>query len=83
MASMKITVPDQMKSWVEAQTEDGRYASSSDYVRTLIRNDQIANMQRLVDEARASGISDMTTDQIFADVRERALAHIAARGLDS
>lgn len=80
---MKITVPDQMKAWVEAQTEDGRYASSSAYVRALIRNDQIANMQRLVDEARASGISDRSTDQIFADVRERALAHSAARDLDS
>lgn len=83
MASMKITLPDQMKAWVEAQTDDGRHASSSAYIRALIRKDQIANMQRLVDEARAGGISDRTTDQIFAEVRERALAHIAARDLES
>lgn len=83
MAAMKIILPDQMKGWVEAQTDDSRHASSSGYIRALIRKDQIANMQRLIDEARASGISDRTPDQIFADVRERALAQIAARDLDS
>ncbi len=80
MATMNISLPDQMKAWVEAQTEGGRYSNSSDYVRDLIRREQIkaekiANMQRLVDEARAGGISDMT----MADIRAEALSRIAAR----
>ena len=29
-----------MKEWVEAQTRTGDYASSSDYVRDLIRKDR-------------------------------------------
>ena len=70
MATMNISLPDPMKTWVESRTEDGRYANSSDYVRDLIRRDQInqekiANMQRLIDEGRASGISDRTPRQIF------------------
>ena len=70
MATMNISLPDPMKAWVESRTEDGRYANSSDYVRDLIRRDQInqekiANMQRLIDEGRASGISDRTPRQIF------------------
>ncbi len=74
MATMNISLPDQMKAWVEAQTEDGRYANSSDVVRDLIRREQIkaekiAHWQRLVDEARASGISDKTVDQIFEEAR--------------
>jgi antitoxin ParD1/3/4 len=74
MATMNISLPDQMKAWVEAQTEGGRYANSSDYVRDLIRREQvraekIAHMQRLVDEARAGGVSDKTPRQIFEDVR--------------
>ena len=74
MATMNISLPDQMKAWVEEQTKDGRYANSSDVVRDLIRREQIraekiANMQRLVDEGRASGISDRTPRQIFEDVK--------------
>jgi len=80
MATMNISLPDQMKAWVEAQSADGRYANSSDYVRDLIRKEQvkaekIAHWQRLVDEARAGGISDMTMD----DIRSKALEHIASR----
>ena len=40
MATMNISVPDPMKSWVQVQIEEGKYISSSDYVRDLIRKDQ-------------------------------------------
>jgi antitoxin ParD1/3/4 len=30
MATMNISLPDQMKAWVEAQSADGRYANSCD-----------------------------------------------------
>lgn len=74
MATMNISLPDPMKSWVESQTDGVRYANSSDYIRDLIRRDQersakIAHWQRLIDEARASGISDKTVDQIFEEAR--------------
>ena len=41
MATMNISLPDQMKAWVEEQTKDGRYANSSDVVRDLIRREQV------------------------------------------
>ena len=74
MATMNISLPDPMKQWAEAQAETGRYSNVSDYMRDLIRHDQeradkIAALQRLVDEARASGISAET----MADIRARAL----------
>jgi antitoxin ParD1/3/4 len=80
MATMNISLPDQMKAWVEAQSKDGSYANASDYVRDLIRRDQvkaekIANMQRLIDEGRASGISDRS----MSDIKAEALARIAKR----
>lgn len=75
MATMNISLPDPMKQWVEAQADTGRYSNASDYVRDLIRRDQeradkVAAMQRLVDEARASGLSDET----MADIRWRAIS---------
>ena len=77
MATMNVSLPEEMKRWVEEQTENGRYGNSSDVVRDLIRRAQIraekiANMQRLIDEGLASGISDRTMDEIMADARGRA-----------
>jgi len=77
---MNISLPDPMKHWVEAQTGTGRYSNASDYVRDLIRRDQeradrLAAMQRLVDEARASGLSDET----MADIRARAISQQASQ----
>ncbi len=83
MATMNISLPDQMKAWVEAQTADGRYSNTSDYVRDLIRREQIkadkiAHMQRLIDEAYASGVSNLTVDEIFAEARAEAVARTRA-----
>jgi len=77
MATMNVSLPEPMKRWVEAQAEDGRYSNSSDYVRDLIRRDQvrrekIAAMQKLVDEARAEPAVEMTWEEIMSDVRARA-----------
>ncbi len=74
MATMNISLPGPMKSWAETQTHTGRYSNVSDYVRDLIRRDQemkdkIVQMQSRVDEARASGISTDTME----DIRVRAL----------
>ncbi len=60
MATMNISLPDQMKAFAEAQAQDGRFANVSDYMRDLIRRDQdrrvaIAEIQALVDTAISSG----------------------------
>ena len=82
MATMNISLPEQMKAWAEAQAETGRYSNTSDYVRDLIRRDQersekIAAMQIKIDEAIAGGISELTTQ----DILKKARAHVAANNL--
>jgi len=77
MATMNVSLPDAMKDWVEGRARTGRYSNASDYVRDLIRRDQerdakIAAMQRLVDEAEASGVSPNAMDDILAVARRRA-----------
>lgn len=57
---MNVSLPDQMKSWVESRSEGGRYSNASDYVRDLIRRDQarekaIGEIQQFIDEGIASG----------------------------
>ena len=41
MATMNISLPEQMRTWIETQIESGLYANNSDYVRDLIRRDQL------------------------------------------
>ena len=77
MATMNVSLPDPMKEWVESRAATGRWSNASDYVRDLIREDQerqekIAAMQRLVDEAMASGISSKTMDEILKEARAEA-----------
>jgi antitoxin ParD1/3/4 len=77
MATMNVSLPAPMKEWVEAQVEGGKYGNSSDYVRDLVRRDQdrsrkIAEFERLVQEGRASGVSPLSLDEIFAEAKRRA-----------
>ncbi|MFC5757285.1 type II toxin-antitoxin system ParD family antitoxin [Rhizobium sp. GCM10022189] len=79
MATMNVSLPDPMKEWVEAQTKTGRYSNASDYVRDLIRRDQeradkLADLQRLVAEGLASGVSDRSKEDILQAARERLAA---------
>lgn len=79
MATMNISLPDQMKEWVEKQTENGQYANSSDYVRDLIRRDRIkrekiAALQEKIDEGIASGpAQEFDLDELFENVRSEVL----------
>lgn len=73
MATMNISLPDQMKAWVEAQSADGKYANSSDLIRDLIRREQIkqekiAALNEKIEEGFASGVSDKSLDQIMSEV---------------
>ena len=74
MAQMNISIPDKLKNWVESRVADGTYASSSDYVRDLVRRDQ-RERQRLdwlraeIQAGRDSGVSDRSLRDIVAESR--------------
>jgi antitoxin ParD1/3/4 len=75
MATMNISLPDQMKAWVEEQVASGRYANSSDFIRDILRKEQsrermYAELLKLAEEGLASGLSNRTPEQI----REQVLA---------
>jgi antitoxin ParD1/3/4 len=77
MATMNVSLPDPMKDWVEAQARSGRYSNASDYVRDLIRRDQeraskLAELQRLIDEGLASGVSGRSMGEVLQEARTRA-----------
>jgi antitoxin ParD1/3/4 len=74
MAQMNVSLPDGLKSWAEARVAEGRYSSTSDYVRDLMRRDQEAELARrrlqaAIDEGRASGRSKRGIEDIIAASR--------------
>lgn len=77
MAQMNVSVPEALKAWAEARVAEGRYSSTSDYVRDLMRRDQaraekIAALQAAIDEGRASGVSDRSISDILAMAKQQA-----------
>ena len=59
MPQLNISVPEGLKQWADKRVAGGRYASTSDYVRDLVRRDQeradeTAWVQAMIDEGLAS-----------------------------
>ena len=60
MATMNISLPDSMRDWVESRIDTGLYSNNSDYVRNLIRKDQLREekvnaMQKAITDGLESG----------------------------
>ena len=79
MTTMNISVPDEMKAFVEAQMTQEGFASASEYLRALIRDAQKRQAKRELEakfrEAMESGpATPMTSDdwqQLERNVWER------------
>lgn len=70
MASMNISLPDQMKTWAEENVSGGRYANVSDYVRDLIRQDhmRLARLREaLVDGENSGPSTELNIETYLAD----------------
>ena len=84
MATMNISLPDAMKDWVEEQVATGRYANSSDVMRDLVRREQERadareQLQKMVDDALASGVGSSSREDLLEKVMSNAEAAVRAR----
>jgi len=76
MATMNVSLPTEMKTWVEFQAQNsGRYTNTSDYVRDLIRKDQDTNikiqqMQAMVTESLESGVGSRSMEELAQVARQ-------------
>ncbi len=83
MPTMNISLPDRLKKFVDDQVASGRYSSSSEYVRELIRHDEEqraqAKQETLLREGVQSGEPTEMTRQDWEDIWHAALARIDGR----
>jgi len=83
MTTLNISLPDAMKAFVEAQVQTGHYASASDYIRTLVREDQKRQAEQEL-EAKLLAALDSNdfrevTPEFFERLRARVRQHPASR----
>ncbi len=70
---MNVSLPDDLKSFVDSQVDHGNYGSTSEYVRDLIRRDHDRRRLRaaLLEGARAPVVANADA-AYFASLRDQA-----------
>jgi antitoxin ParD1/3/4 len=72
MSTMNVSLPDELRAFVDEQVTDGRYGSTSEYVRELIRRDQDRQRLRgLLLDGAGSEPGPVADDTYFASLRDR------------
>ena len=56
MTSMNITLPEPMRQFIEEQVNSGAYGTASEYMRTLIREDQKRKAQERLESLLLEGL---------------------------
>jgi antitoxin ParD1/3/4 len=79
MTTMNISVPDEMKAFVETQMAQEGYASASEYLRSLIRDAQKRQAKRELEAKLLEGLQGPAIVMDRADWD--AIKHEAMEGL--
>ena len=82
MQTMNISLPDQLKDFVDEQIGSGRYSSVSEYVRELIRADEKRKAEERLEALLLEGLQSAETEMTpadWSDIRQEAIAQVKAR----
>lgn len=75
--TMSFALPENMRNYIDERVNDGSYGNTSEYLRELIRRDQreqaAQRLRDLIADGLASGEGREATDDVIAELRERAL----------
>jgi antitoxin ParD1/3/4 len=71
MAVVNISLPDQMKQFIDERLSEGRFSSTSEYIRDLVREDRNRRAQDRLETLLLEGLDsgepiDATSDYIKA-----------------
>ncbi len=73
-----ITFTKKQDDWIKLQIERGDFTNDSEYIRDLIRKDQVQRqklleLERAIQEGLDSGLSEKTVEDIWREAEERYL----------
>lgn len=76
MTTMNISLPDTLKDFVDSQVQEQGYSTSSEYVRTLIRNDQVKRAEQRLATLMLEGLESgpaMSVNETYWNHKRDAL----------
>ena len=80
---MSISLPESLKAYIQDRVGEGHFSNPSDYIRSLVREDQQRQarqrLERLLAEGIASGDPVAADDAYWADLLREAKERLAAR----
>lgn len=79
MTTVNISLPDPMKSFVDSQVTEGMYGSVSDYIRTLIREDQKRKAQEELEKRLLAALDDGNFEEITPEFFNTLWSRIASK----
>ena len=72
MTTMNVSLPEELKAFVDAQTRGGGYGSTSEFVRDLIRREQDRQALRaLLIDGASSAAGPIADEGYFSSLRTR------------
>lgn len=79
MSTMNISLPEPMRNWVEEQVKAGSFGNVSEYIRSLIREDQKHRAQEELEakllEGLNSGPATPWTKKDVEHIKAKLLSH--------
>ena len=80
MATMNISLPDELKQFIDAQVSEHGYGSTSEYLRDLVRKQRdVEKLRGILLEGASSGPATPMEPDFFDKMRERAHARAAGK----
>jgi antitoxin ParD1/3/4 len=79
MTSLNISLPQNLKDFVESQAEAGGFSTPSEYIRALIRDDQKRRAEEKLETLLLEGLNSGEPIEITPEYWERKRAHLIER----
>jgi antitoxin ParD1/3/4 len=76
MTTLNISLPDAMKAYVEAQVQAGQYASASDYIRALVREDQKRRAEQELEAKLLAALDSHDFREVTPELFDRVRARV-------
>ena len=64
MTNINVSLPEQMREWIESRIRAGRYGNLSEYVRDLIRRDQEREANERLEALLLEGLESLDAGKV-------------------
>lgn len=73
MGSLNVKLPDLLREFVDERTKEGNFGTPTEYIRSLIRQDQREREQRVLEKKLLETLHDDKVEEATPEFLERLL----------